>query len=404
MALTRLACLHNSEFRIQNLELRFCLLALLLLFIPACGEKAKPPPPPPPTVSVMQPVQQRVTDFIEATGTTQAIMTVQLRARVAGYLEKVFFKDGQIVKEGEPLFLIQQNTYRANLQQAEAAILQQTAQLRYASTELERYTKLLQQKAAAPIDVDNWRYQRDTAEANLISAKAKRELAALDVAYTEVTAPFDGRIDRRLVDPGNLVGSGDATSLAQISRINPIYVYFNISDADLTRLMGEARWNPSQVRTSKRAVHAGLVNEQGYPHRGELDFASISVTPTTGSLLLRGIFHNPDGKILPGLYTRVQVPVTERLALLVPEEAVGNDQRGAFLFIANTRNIVERRAVKTGPLVDHLRVIDEGVTGNEWVIVKGLQKAVPGRPVTPQRQASGPTAGQPAPSSPGARP
>jgi RND family efflux transporter MFP subunit len=340
-----------------------------------------------------------VTDYIELPGNTQAVKTVQLRARVAGYLEKVLFKDGQLVKEGDLLFLIQQNTYRSNLQQAEGAVLQQTAQLEYASTELDRYTKLLAQNAAGQTDVDNWRFQRDSAKANLASARAARDLARLNLGYTEVRAPFYGRIDRRLVDPGNLVGSSEVTVLSSLSQIDPIYVYFNISDSDLARLMG-ANWRATSLRASRRPVFMGIFEENGYPHQGILDFASISLTPTTGTLLMRGTFPNPDGRIMPGLYARVRVPLEERRALLVPQEAVGYDQQGAFILTVGANNIVKRAGVKAGSIVDHMRVINDGLDPGQWVVIKGLQKAIPGKPVTPQRLASSGKPGPTAPSSP----
>ncbi len=354
---------------------------LLALFFPSCKDKPKAPPPPQ-TVTVAQPVNCRVTDRLDLTGNTQAVRTVQLRARVAGYLEKVLFQDGQFVKKDQLLFLIQQNTYQAALQQAEAAISLQKAQLEYASAQFVRYSELVTRKAASQSDVDNWRYQRDSAHANLVNAQAGRDLAILNLNYTEVRAPFDGRIDRRLVDPGNLVGASEATVLVSVNQTNPIYVYFTISDSDLARLTGEGHWKPG---TGHGRVSMGVLNEKGYPHEGILDFASISLTSTSGTLQMRGVFQNPDGKIMPGLYARLRVPLGEKNALLIPQEAIGYDQQGVFLLVVNAQNTVERRSLKVGFLIGHMRVIEEGLTLKDWVVVAGTQKAIPGHPVTPER-------------------
>jgi RND family efflux transporter MFP subunit len=360
-------------------------ISALAAILTGCGEKPKPQPPPPPKVTVAQPLHQTVTDYLELTGNTQAIYTVQLVARVAGYLEQVLFQDGQIVKKGQPLFLIQRNTYEDNLRRAEAAIAQYRAQLQYAESQFARYSSLIQDSAIARSDLDNWSYQRDLAQANLRSAESQRDLAKLDLDYTRVTAPFDGRMDRRQVDPGNLVGSGGSTVLASINQIDPIYVYFNISDHDLARLRKRARGIPGSADSRNWSVQVGLPGEDGYPHQGHLDFAAISLTTTTGTLLMRGILPNRDGGILPGLYARVRVPLEQKASLVVPEVAIGHDQQGSYVFVVNEKNVVERRSVKTGPTVDALRAIDDGLTGKEWVIVNGLLKAGPGRHVTPER-------------------
>ncbi len=364
-----------------------CAILLFFLLLPAgCGKKTQAPPPPP-EVTVSQPVQREVTDYLELTGNTQAVNTAQLVARVPGYLDKVFFQDGQMVKKGELLFLIQQNTYIAGLEQAEGQVSALKAQMAYAQSQFDRYTNLLPEKAAAQTDVDNWRYQRDSARANLKAAEAARDLARLNLDYTRVTSPFDGRIDRRLQDPGNLVGSAaNNTVLAQLSQIDPIYVYFTISDVDLARLMKSTHGIPGLANAKKWPVFIGLVKEDDYPHRGRLDFAATSLTSTTGTLLMRGVFRNPAGKILPGLYARVRVPLEKQIALLVPDAALGSDQQGSYVLIVNDKSLVERRGVKSGPLVEQMRVIEEGLTGKEWVIVKGLLKAAPGRRVSPERE------------------
>lgn len=374
-----------------------CALAIVSILLGGCGEKPKQQPPPPPKVTVAQPAQRVVTDYLELTGNTQAIYTVQLVARVAGYLEKILFQDGQFVKKGQPLFLIQQNTYEDNLRQTEATILQYRAQLEYAEAQFIRYSNLVTQNAAAQSDVDNWRYQRDTAQANLRSAEAQRDLAKLNLSYTDIRAPFDGRIDRRLQDPGNLVGAGENTVLAAVNQIDPIYVYFNISDHDLARLLKIKRRIPGAADAQEWPLFAGLPDEEGYPHPGHLDFAAITLTTTTGTLLMRGTFSNPDGKILPGLYARLQVPVEKKAAFLVPEVAIANDQQGTYVFVVSEKNIVERRNVKTGPVVDGLRGIEEGLKGKEWVIVNGLLKAAPGRQVTPERQGAASSPGKESP-------
>jgi RND family efflux transporter MFP subunit len=371
--------------------------SLLLVTLEACQEKTAYKPPPPPRVTVGTPARQEVTDYLELTGNTQAVNTVQLRARVQGYLEKVFFQDGQVVKKGQPLFQIERDTYVAKLKQAEGQILTQQARLEHAKTEFARFSSLVQQRAAAQTDVDQWRDARDSAEGALREAKAARDLARLDLGYTLVTAPFDGRIDRRLVDPGNLVGAGENTILAQMSQLDPIYVYFTVNDLDLRRLLRETGGIPGQTQSKKLPVLVGLPNEEGYPHQGYLDFAAVSLTTTTGTLLVRGVLPNPDDKILPGLYARVRLPVEEQsAALLVPQKAVGYDQIGSYVLVVNDKNVVERRNVKTGPVVNGSIVIEEGLTGNDRVVVEGLLYAVPGREVTPEPEKA-PVAGSPQP-------
>jgi RND family efflux transporter MFP subunit len=288
--------------------------------------------------------------------------------------------------------MIQQNTYLSKLQQAEANVQNQKALLEHAKTELARFTKLYEQKAAADTDVENWRYQRDAAQAGLLSAEAQRDLAKLDFGYTWVVAPFTGHIDRRLVDPGNLVGSGgSSTALVELTQIDPLYVYFNIAESDIPPHLQESRAAPHKssngaAKADKIPVFMNLANEEGYPHEGYLDFSSTTVNMSTGTLLVRGVFPNPDGKMLPGQFARVRLPVgIKKSAILVPQSAVGYDQLGTYTMIVNEKNTVERRNVKTGAQKGHSYVIQEGLTGDEWVVTTALLKAVPGKLVTPER-------------------
>lgn len=361
----------------------FLIFALASLF--ACERKEPPKPPPPPAVTVAHPEMQRVTEWMNLTGNTEAYLTVQLRARVSGVLEQVLFNEGEMVKEGQLLFVIQQNTYRANLAQAEGSVAQLQAQLEYATREVKRFSELVRQKGAAQTDLDNWIYQRDSAGANLISARARRDLAKLDLGYTEIKAPFDGRIGRKLVDTGNLVGAGEPTVLAVIYKVDPIYAYFSISDTDLAIM--EKAHGPDWWRDAEKCpVFMGVLQENGTPHRGKLDFSSVNVSPTTGTMELRGVFQNPDGKIPPGLFARIRLRIRETTALLVPQVSVGTDARGDYVMVVNEQDMVERRDVKTGWPVNQQRVTEAGLSVNDRVVVNGIQKAAPGRKVSPQMQ------------------
>jgi len=377
-------------------------VALLVVAL-ACGERNVYVPPPPPKVTVSQPLKKLVTDYLEFTGNAVALNTVQLRARVEGYLEKIMFQDGGSVKKGQPLFTIQQEQYQAQLQKAEASVLSEKAQLEHAQTEFDRYSRLVKQDAAAQTDVDRWHYERDSRRAAVMAAEAQVVLAKLNLSYTRIIAPFNGRMGRHLKDPGALVGAGEKTLLAEINQIDPIYVYFNINEQDLLRVRGKKPEPAESTQNSKHPVYVGLADETGYPHQGYLDFAAISLSPTTGSLQLRAILPNPDTVILPGLFARVRAPIAEaREALLVPETAISYDQMGPYLRVVNDKNVVERRGVKLGVQEDTLRVILEGLQGPEWVVVAGLLRAIPGQQVTPERQAaqSGPQDAKPPASQP----
>lgn len=363
--------------------------ALIAIVASGCRNEQTVAPPAPPAVTVAHPVFQAVADYIDFTGNTAAINSVTLVARVEGYLEKIHFTDGATVKKDQLLFTIQQDQYKAQLQQAVASVAAQKAALWHADVEFARYSHLLKQDAATQTEVDEWHFNRDKAQADLLSAEAQVVLAKLNLGYTTVTAPFDGRVGRHLVDPGNLVGTmGKQTALAEINQINPLYVYFNINERDLLQIIKHTDVTPGQIaaRTAEIPVYFGLSDEEGYPHQGRLDFASISVAPTTGTLQLRAIFPNPELIILPGLFVRVRVKAREpRPALLVPGDAISFDQQGQYVLVVAGKNIVEREAIKTSFQIGNMMVLESGLKKDDWVIIEGLLQAIPGREVNPQR-------------------
>ncbi|MGH7924167.1 MAG: efflux RND transporter periplasmic adaptor subunit [Candidatus Binatus sp.] len=341
-----------------------------------------------PDVTVARPGVQNVTDYLTFTGNTASADSVQLVARVEGYLEKLHFTDGALVKKGDVLFTIQQQPYQAQLVQANAQLAAQRAALWHAQTEFKRYGHLLTEDAATQTEVDHWRFEKISAEAGVRGALGQVSIAELNLSYTTVTAPFDGRLGRHLVDPGNVVGAmGQQTKLAEVDRIDPLYVYFTIDERDLLRVAARRRAATRQrITRQPLPISYGVTNEEGFPHSGLLDFASLTVEPTTGTLQLRATIPNRDLSLLPGLFVRIRVPTAERRgALVVPGDAVSFDQQGEYVLIVNDKNIVERRGVKSGSQIGDALVIEDGLKPDDWVIVEGRLEAIPGREVKPTR-------------------
>lgn len=374
----------------------------MLVCVAACDRKENQfVPPPPPPVTVTRPVQQPVTDYIYLTGNTQAVDQVQLEARVEGFLTSIHFKDGDFVKKGDLLFLIEQDPYRAKVQQAEGQLAAAQAQLLRAGQEYDRQMALLKQNATAKSEVEKWKAERDAAEANLVEARANLDLARINLGYTRVTAPFDGRMDRHLVTPGNLVGAGKPTTLATITRMDPIYIYFTLNERDLVRLM-KTTSREVNFRETAVPVFAGIEGAEGYPLEGRLDFAATGLDPNTGTILLRAVYQNLRSaagqlSMFPGMFVRLRIPIEVReKALLVSERALGVDQGGRYLLVVNDQAVVEHRPVKVGAAVNGLRVIEEGIGADDWVVVSGVQRARPGAKVTPVKEGAPPPAAGPA--------
>ena len=358
-----------------------------LLALGACEQNSFVPPPPP-KVDVGLPVQKAVTRYLDATGNTAPIQTVDLVARVQGFLESINYKDGGFVKQGTTLFTIEPETYKLKLEQAQAAEAGSKSSLNEAEIDFKRQTSLVAKQAATQATLDTSTSTRDNAQANLQQAEANTRIAAINYGYTNVAAPFDGVVSAHLVSVGELVGVASPTQLATIVQLDPIYVNFNVNEQDVLRIRAEARRRGLTSRDLEQfPIEVGLQTETGYPHKGKLDYAAPTLNLSTGTLAVRGVLPNPDRILLPGYYVRVRIPIDQQHdALLVPDVALGSDQAGRYVLVVNGDNVVEQRKVRTGPLEGDLRVIESGLNADDRVVIAGLLRAIPGQKVDPQLQ------------------
>jgi RND family efflux transporter MFP subunit len=352
-------------------------------------------------VPVVVPKLQSVTNYVEVTGNAAAVNDVKLIARVTGYLDAIHYQDGQFAKKGDLLFTIQQAPYKQQLEQARAQLLTAKAALLYAKTEFARYTALVKQDAATQTEVDHWNFERASAAAQIMSAEAQVEIAETNLGYTEVRAPFDGIVGKHLIDPGNVVG-GDAqqAALAQITQLDPIYVVANLSEQTVLKIrqnLGQRRLTLADLH--KVPVDVGLSDEQGFPHRGTIEYVAPQLDPSTGTLLVRGILRNPDRLLLPGFFVRMRLPMgqVDRNAFLVPQRALQTDQGGTYLLVVGDNNVVQQRYVHLGPLAGGLQVITSGLQPEDRVVVGDLWRATPGTKIVPQPTAIEAVAGSAGP-------
>lgn len=367
-------------------HLGLTLATAAVVALAGCEDKNTFVAPPPPKVDVATPVQRPVTRYVEATGNTAPIKSVDLVARVQGFLQSQDYQDGTFVKQGTQLFTIEPETYKLKLDQAQAAEAGAQASLKQAEADFKRQSELVQRQAVSQATLDTSTSTRDNAQASLQQAQANTRIAEVNYGYTKVSAPFDGIVSAHMVSIGELVGVSSPTQLATIVAMDPIYVNFTVNEQDVLRIRAEAARRGLTAPDLKQfPIEIGLQTETGYPHEGHLDYVAPTLNSSTGTLAVRGLVPNDKRVLLPGYFVRVRVPFTqEKDALLVPDTALGSDQGGRYLLVVGADNIVEQRKVQIGPVDNGLRVIEGGLKPDDRVVIAGLLRVIPGQKIDPQ--------------------
>jgi len=327
----------------------------------------------------------------EFTGNTRAIEYAEIRARVAGTLERMLFTPASFVEEGEVLFIIEPEPYQAAFDEAEAALRSAESELARAGSDLERVQLAIQSNAVSQQDLDRAQATRDQAEAAVMGARARRDNARINLGYTRVRTPVSGQVSRNFPDLGNLVGAGEPTLLTTVTRIDPIYVYFDAPEQVVLNFTAARRDTTLTERELSQVgrVRVATAADTDYPHEGRIDFIDNTVNPATGTIELRAVVQNPENILFPGLFVRVRVlGRVAPNALLVHERAIGTDLGGKYVLVVGEDNVVEQRYVTLGPIQDDgTVVVESGLDGSERYIVNGMLRARPGFPVTPQTEA-----------------
>jgi len=363
-------------------------LPLLAASLSACKPENKFMPPPLAEINVGVPLQQQVAPFEVLTGNTVSFAFVDLVARVEGFLTEIKYVDGALVKKGDTLFVIEQTMYKAKVKEAEAGVAAAKAALVQAEAEFTRQQTLLRQNVSSQATFDVAQAKRDSARANVESNEGNLTVAQTNLGYTTVMAPFDGIVSKHLITVGELVGNGVATKLATIVQLDPMYVEFNMSEQDVLQIrenLKERRLDVTEL--NKIPLSIGLMNEEGFPHEGHLNYVSPEIDASTGTILVRGLFNNPNRNLIPGFFVRVKVPkgLGPAASLLVPNRVISEDQAGKYLLVVNKDNVVEQVRITTGQLITGgLRVIATGLKADDRVVLSTNSRAIPGGKVVPK--------------------
>jgi len=367
---------------------RMALLAALVA-LAGCSESAQKQAaaPAPPAVTVAKPTKHVVVDLDEYVGRFVAIDSVEIRARVSGYLDRIDFTDGQMVKQGDLLFVIDQRPYQLAVEQAKADVERAKAKLEIASLDVQRATPLARSQAVTEREFDTRKSTERDAAGQVASAEAALKQAELNLEWTEVRAPIGGRVSDKRVDAGNLItgGASGATLLTLIVSIDPIHFVFDGSEADFLHYvrLAAAGGRPSS-RDVQNPVSVRLADETEFKHQGHMDFVDNVINPKTGTIRGRAIFDNKDGFLTPGFFGRLRLFGGKHEALLVPDPAVASDQSSKIVFTVADDGTVGTKLVELGPMVDGLRVIRTGLSATDRIVIDGLQRARPGQKVTAQ--------------------
>jgi RND family efflux transporter MFP subunit len=361
------------------------LFLMMSAWLSSCNRQPPPVAPPPPPVTIAKPIQKEIVEWDEYTGRTDAVENVNITPRVSGYIDNITFRAGDMVNKGDLLFVIDPRPYQAVLDQAEAQLRQAQASQQLQDANFARQDKLRQTGVIAKEDFDTALSNKNQAAAQVLAAQAAVESARLNLGFTQVTSPIIGRISREQVTAGNLV-QADSTLLTNIVSVDPIYAYFNVDERSILKYQQQVREGRlADARSTQVPVYLQVETERGFPHQGVIDFVNNQFNSSTGTLQVRGLFPNATGFLTPGAFVRVRVAASPlHQALLITDRAVGTDQGTKFVLLVGGDNVVSVRPVELGPEVDGLRVVRNGLKGDEQIIVNGVINAKPGSKVSPQ--------------------